>query len=247
MSTSPVILFTPGAWHGPWAFDTIRKELGGRGLDTGAVTLPSVGSTDPSFGVAEDTAAVRAEIEKLVNEGREIVVVAHSYGGVPSSNAVEGFNLKDRAAAGKKGGVASVIYMTSFAIPAGTSLMDGVGGVYPPWWNVSVPGFLSPMTPLEIFYADVPADIAAAAVSRILPEPLNIATDKSGFEPWNQGFSVGYIFAEDDQAIPLAAQQGMATQFPAGSFTASLKSSHSPFLSMPKALGDIIEKIAAGF
>jgi triacylglycerol esterase/lipase EstA (alpha/beta hydrolase family) len=140
MSTSPVILFTPGAWHGPWAFDAIRKDLGSRGLTTAAATLPSVGSTDATVGLAEDTASVRAEIEKLVNKGREVVVVAHSYGGVPSSNAVEGLNLKDRVAAGEKGGVKAVVYMTSFAIPAGTSLVDGVGGVYPSWWNITVCG-----------------------------------------------------------------------------------------------------------
>jgi hypothetical protein len=39
----------------------------------------------------------------------------------------------------------------------------------------------------------------------------------------------------------------MAAQFPAGSFTASLSSSHSPFLSMPKALGDVIEKLIYAF
>lgn len=138
MSTSPVILFTPGAWHGPWAFDAIRKDLEGRGLDTAAVTLATVGSGDVDAGVAQDTAAVRAEIEKIVSKGREVVVVAHSYGGVPSSNAVEGLGVQDRKAKGVEGGVASVVYMTSFAIPAGTSLMDGVGGVFPSWWNVTV-------------------------------------------------------------------------------------------------------------
>lgn len=102
------------------------------------------------------------------------------------------------------------------------------------------------MTPVDIFYGDVAPDVAAAAVARLQPMPFKIATDKSGFEPWNQGFPVAYIFAEDDQAIPLAAQQGMASQFPAGSFTASLASSHSPFLSMPQKLGDILEKIAGG-
>ncbi|RYC79409.1 hypothetical protein BFJ63_vAg17710 [Fusarium oxysporum f. sp. narcissi] len=239
----PVILFTPGAWHGPWAFDEIRKDLSSRGLSTLAVTLPSVGTKNVNVGVAEDTAAVRAEIQKLVSKGRKVIVVAHSYGGVPSSNAVQGLNIKDRSASGQKGGVVMVVYMTAFAIPTGTSLKEAAGGIYPSWWNVTTDGFLSPLTPLEVFYADVPAAIAAKAVTRLCPEPLKIATDKSCFEPWNEGVPVSYIFAEDDQAIPLAVQQGMAAQFPAGSFTASLSSSHSPFLSMPKALGDVLEKI----
>ncbi|KAK8092337.1 uncharacterized protein PG998_014559 [Apiospora kogelbergensis] len=44
---------------------------------------------------------------------------------------------------------------------------------------------------------------------------------------------MGYIFAEEDQANPLAAQKRFQSAFPACSFTDSLKSSHWPFLSMP--------------
>jgi alpha-beta hydrolase superfamily lysophospholipase len=136
-TVSPVILFTPGAWHGPWAFDEIRKDLSSRGLATSAVTLPSVGTKNANVGVAEDTAAVRAEILKLVSKGRKVVVVAHSYGGVPTSNAVQGLDIKDRATSGQNGGVIMVVYMTAFAIPTGTSLKEAAGGVYPSWWNVT--------------------------------------------------------------------------------------------------------------
>jgi hypothetical protein len=76
-------------------------------------------------------------VEGLVDAGNVVIVVAHSYGGVSMSNAVQGLNYKERVVQGEKGGVLMVVYMTSFAIPAGTSLMDGVGGVYPRW-NVTV-------------------------------------------------------------------------------------------------------------
>lgn len=55
---------------------------------------------------------------------------------------------------------------------------------------------------------------------------------------------MGYIFAEDDQAIPLDLQIMMASQFSPSSFTASLSASHSPFLSMPKGLGDALQQAA---
>lgn len=66
--------------------------------------------------------------------------------------------------------------------------------------------------------------------------------DKSSFEPWTAGFEMGYIFAEDDQAIPIDVQKQMQSAFPAGSFTASLKSSHSPFLSMPSKVADTLQQ-----
>ncbi|KAG7134337.1 hydrolase R7 like protein [Verticillium longisporum] len=235
-SRLPTIVFTPGAWHGPWAFDAVRKNLEGHGYPTSAATLVSVGNLDPDVGMWEDAASIRTELEGLIERGNEVVVVAHSYGGVPSSNAVKGLTVKDRVAEGKNGGVLMLVYLASFAIPAGTSLEDGVGGVYPDWWNLT-DGFLSPLRPQAIFYADVEPAAATNAISRLKPQPLKTVQDKSAFEPWGQGLQVGYIFTEQDQAIAVEAQRGMASQFPAGSFTISLNTSHSPFLRYATGVG----------
>lgn len=136
----PTFLLVPGAWHRPWSFDLLRNDLQARGFPTEAVTLAGVGSSDPNVGLEDDTAAVRSELQKLVDAGKDVIVVPHSYGGVPVSNAVKGLNHKDRAEAG---GVIMVVYMTSFAIAAGTGLADGAGPELPPWWDVKV------RTPLE--------------------------------------------------------------------------------------------------
>ncbi|PVH95968.1 alpha/beta-hydrolase [Periconia macrospinosa] len=241
---APTFLFTPGAWHSPPVFDLVRADLKSRGFPSAAVKLVSVNPTDPKTqGAAEDAAAVRGEIEKLVNDGKEVIVVCHSYGGVPTAMGVEGYNLKDRVAKGEKGGVKMVIYLTSFAIPAGASLSSGLGGEKPDWWNITG-DLIIPTRPIEVFYADVPTPLAEQAVAAILPMSSRSISDASTFTPWTQGFTMGYIFAEDDQAIPLAVQQGMAAQFPEGSWTASLKSSHSPFLSMPERLGQVLEEAA---
>lgn len=236
----PAVVFTPGAWHGPAVFDEVRHHLKTQGYDSEAATLATVGSTDPSTGVPQDTANVRAIVKKLVDKQKEVVVVAHSYGGVPTSGAVEGLGIKDLAADGKKGGVIMVLYMTSFAIPAGTSLEDGLGGVYPAWWNITG-DFFSPSDPANVFYGDVDPKTTKDAVAALRPMPLQAVKDKSTFAPWNNGFEVGYIFAEQDEAIALDTQKSLASQFPAGSFTASLPSSHSPFLSMPKKVADVVD------
>lgn len=129
----PTILFTPGAWHGTWAFDTVRASLEGLGYPTDAVALSSVGSTDATVGVTEDAAALAAELAVLTSAGKDVVMVCHSYGGVVASTAVEGYGSNDRAAAGLSGGVIMLVYMTAFAAPANTSLLDALGGVYLPW------------------------------------------------------------------------------------------------------------------
>lgn len=129
----PTIVFTPGAWHGTWAFDTVRSQLEALGYPTAAVALPSVGNTNASVGVTEDAAALSAELATLTDAGKNVVMVCHSYGGVVASVAVEGFGYKDRSAAGSANGVIMLVYMTAFAAPAQTSLLDALGGVYLPW------------------------------------------------------------------------------------------------------------------
>lgn len=134
----PTILFIPGGWHGPETFDDVRNDLSSRGYDTAAVSLPSVGTTDSNVSLADDTAGVRTMLERLIGEDKDVIVVSHSYGGIPGSNAVQGLNKKDRAARGEKGGVLMFVYMASFAIPAGACLMDGIGGNDLPWWDIKV-------------------------------------------------------------------------------------------------------------
>ncbi|KAK8093165.1 FAD binding domain-containing protein [Apiospora kogelbergensis] len=65
------------------------------------------------------------------------------------------------------------------------------------------------------------------------PQSVKSSNDGAVFELRASYFEMGYIFAEEDQANPLAAQKRFQSAFPACSFTDSLKFSHSPFLSMP--------------
>jgi len=114
----PTVVFTPGAWHGTWAFDTVRSQLEALGYPTEAVALPSVGNTNASVGVAEDAAALAAELATLTDAGKDVVMVCHSYGGVVASSAVEGFGYKDRSTAGLgDNGVIMLVYVSTTLIP----------------------------------------------------------------------------------------------------------------------------------
>lgn len=263
--TLPTVLFTPGAWHGTWAFDTVRSQLEALGYPTAAVALPSVGNTNASVGVTEDAAALKAELTTLTDAGKDVVMVGHSYGGVVISVASEGYGYKNRSAAGLEGGVIMAVYMTAFAVPAQTSLLDGLGGEYL-WWmtpdsTVSLPclgnsfqdlhfrqnptdriadivsqgEFVTASNGSQVFYADVANEtLVEEAVAALEPEPARIFTDDNTYEPWNNGIEVGFFFTLQDQAIPIATQQSMASQFPTGYVSYTMNSSHSPFLSMPE-------------
>ncbi|CAH0021601.1 unnamed protein product [Clonostachys rhizophaga] len=242
-SSLPALVFVPGEWHGPEIFDDVRANLNERGYLTEAATLATHGATDPNIGLAEDVANVRSKIEKLVKEGNDVVVVAHSYGGVPSSCAVEGLGVTDLGAQGKKGGVIMVVYVTSFAIESGASLLESVGGTYPSWWNVQGE-FVTPSDPVTVFYGDVEPPMAEKHIQAISSMPLKAFMDISTFTPWENGIEVGYIYAEENQAVSLDIQIELSSQLPASSFTESLGSGHMPFLSMPETLSNTIDQAA---
>lgn len=112
-SAKPTILFVPGAWHLPVGFDVVRGQLQAIGYPTEAVAHPSVGEEPPKSNLLDDSANLRAAIEKLANEGKQVVVITHSYGGVVGSCAVENLGFSQRKAAGKKGGVIQYVKLSS--------------------------------------------------------------------------------------------------------------------------------------
>lgn len=137
-SAKPTILFIPGAWHLPVVFDDTRTALAARGFPSAAVALPAIGAEPPTKGLVDDTIAVHDEIERLSEEGKQVVVVAHSYGGMVGAGAVKGLGYAERQKVGKNGGVIMLVYMAAFVAKSGTSLLDMLGGKWLPWMKLDV-------------------------------------------------------------------------------------------------------------
>jgi len=138
----PTILIIPGAWQLPTVWDGFRGLLTKAQYPSVHVALPSVGGTTlPLTGLAEDVAAVRSHLSPIVEDGKDVVVVCHSSGGVVCSNAVEGFDKKTQRVEGKKGkkgGVVRIVYVSAFMLPQGQSLLGMLGGQPLPWMVVEV-------------------------------------------------------------------------------------------------------------
>src|SRR5690606_41993796 len=52
----------------------------------------------------------------LVNQDKDVVLVANSYGGVPSSEAAFGLGKAERQAQGKQGGLIHLVFLSSFVL-----------------------------------------------------------------------------------------------------------------------------------
>ena len=80
---SPTVVVVPGCWHTPAHFTDLKSCLEQLGHDTVLCQLPSVGAEDAhKQDVAADAAYLRQQVLlPLLEAGKEIVLLLHSYGG----------------------------------------------------------------------------------------------------------------------------------------------------------------------
>ncbi|KAH8660375.1 Alpha/beta hydrolase fold-1 [Xylariales sp. PMI_506] len=244
----PVIVFAPGAWHLPSCFDIVRADLESRGWETEGVTYPSVGAEPPNKGLADDAAAVRAVLEKLVDLGKQIVLVAHSYGGLTGAEALEGLAYAQRKRDGKAGGVIMFVYLAAFANPKGMSLLDMLQGQWLPWMmgpkDFGPEGsYITVDNPEAIMYHDVDPTLRTKVLAELRHQSGQVFIDKVAYEPWHH-VPCMYIFCEDDKALPIEYQRAFAQQFGQDAPSYLCKTSHSPFLSQPQEVVEALFQAA---
>ncbi|KAJ5201132.1 hypothetical protein N7449_005935 [Penicillium cf. viridicatum] len=103
---NPSIVIVPGAWHRPAHFQGLIDELAKVNYDAEGVTMPSVDSSPPLPTWEQDAQAVRQVIMNKLDAGKDVVVLAHSFGGIAMSEAA-------------KGGILKLVYMCAMALPEG--------------------------------------------------------------------------------------------------------------------------------
>lgn len=79
-----------------------------------------------------------------------MVLVAHSYGGIPTTQSLETLSQKARSAQGKSGGVRKIVYLTAVVLQVGTSNFELFGGIMPDFVSVTVSEFLSLSTAFPV-------------------------------------------------------------------------------------------------
>lgn len=124
MSSKPTIILVPGSWHVPAHFAPTTAILQSHGYKVVGVHLPTNRNAGPYPGLDEDIGAVTSTILAECAEGNDIVLVMHSYGAIPGSQAAQGLGKVERTKAGEKGGIVRLIYLAALICPIDTSMMD---------------------------------------------------------------------------------------------------------------------------
>jgi hypothetical protein len=85
----------------------------------------------------------------LLDSGTDILLVLHSYGGLPGAAAAKGLSKVEREKEGKQGGVVGLAFITALVAREGDSLEQMVGGKLHDWADTDV--CLPPFRPPPFF------------------------------------------------------------------------------------------------
>lgn len=118
----PVFVFVPGGWHTPAHYKPFLDALEGRGYEVVPLTMPSSAHETPSDPVSTDIELVSETVRTLADEGKEIVIIGHSCGGIATAEGAVGYGLRERAGRGLPGGVRSMVFVCAMVRPAGAGM-----------------------------------------------------------------------------------------------------------------------------
>ncbi|XHF96385.1 hypothetical protein AWENTII_000022 [Aspergillus wentii] len=238
------LVFAPGAWYPPTAFDPIIHKLRPLGYACQTIAFPSIQQAPIVEDLQLDIAAVRTAVEDAADAGQEVMVIAHSWAGLPVNSALDGLSREERQKTGKPGGVVRLLFLSAFLPDVGQSLIGAFGGTPPPWYIRDANGTVTASDPFSLFFHDVPDGQEWAQTLR----PHAWATKNSpATAAAYRTIPSAYLQCEHDRAIPLFVQEAMvenARQKGALMESETIPTAHTPWLVMPDAVVDYIRRQA---
>ncbi len=222
-----------GAWHGAWCWQYLVEELDARGFASIAPDLPI---DDASAGLA-DYARVAVDALGGVDD---VVLVGHSMGSL----------VVPLVAAARP--VRGMVFLCSVPLVPGVTVGLDFGNMVTAEVT-SAPRFRDDLgrdmfdnqTARRVFFHDCDDDLAAWAVSRLRPQGSRPFTEPSPLSEWPEAPSE-VVLTDDDRAVTSSWAVGAASGW-LGHDPILLPGSHSPFLSHPAALADVLVELANSF
>ncbi|TGO68228.1 hypothetical protein BOTNAR_0028g00410 [Botryotinia narcissicola] len=190
----PTFVCVPGFCHTSAIFDPLRTLLGHYGYPVLPVQLPSVltngnhASNDP----AQDTRAIRSSVSHLVEAGHDVILVLHSYAGVPGGDALQGLGKTERAQRGLRGGVLRIVFVMAWIVQEGFKMCEeGDYSSFPPYMQhntasrkkavtVSIPS----TSAIQYFYNDLPHEHAEYYSHIMRPQATSVLYHRTTMAAW---------------------------------------------------------------
>lgn len=220
-----------GAYHGGWCWDRLVPELADRGFDTVAPDLPC---DDVEAGLDDYAAVVLAALDGH----DDVVLVGHSLG-----------SLTIPVVASRRP-VRRMVFLCSVPTGVGATIGESMGTMVRPEF-MAAPRFsdgtdrdlLTPADARALFYHDCTDADAWWAVAHLRPQAHKPLTERSPLTEW-PGAASSVVLTDDDRAVEPRWAVPAAHKF-VGEEPVVLPGSHSPFLSRPAELAEVLAALAA--
>jgi pimeloyl-ACP methyl ester carboxylesterase len=219
-----------GAWHGAWCWEKVIPELESRGHSAVAMDMPI---EDPEAGWSEYADAVIAAIE-----GGDAILVGHSMGGIVIPVVADRIAVKHS------------VFLASILPLPGKSFVQLLGEEPEMATGLARGGMVShddgstsweKDAAIDVFYQDCSADDAEAAFANLRRQSFVGASAAFLTEKLPNTPST-YIACLQDRMLSPA--WGHRTAADLGMDVVEMDASHSPFLSKPAELADILVGLA---
>ena len=134
----PTIILIHGGWQGPEIFSLIIPRLEKAGYSVFAPSLPSSGTVPAVSSFDEDVKVIHHAVSSMVETGKDVILVMHSYGALPGCEALKDMKVKKNGIKMENGPGEGVVIKLVFL--AGLIVAEG-GSTEKPGTGDSVPGF----------------------------------------------------------------------------------------------------------
>jgi len=231
MGSPATAVFVHGGWHDGWSWHLVRELLDARGVPSVALDLPMTTLDRDAATLSDALAGVEGDA----------IVIAHSWGGSVATLGASGAP-----------NVRHLIYIAAVLTEAGRPSLSP-----PPAVPVKGRETLRPKVIIETdttttidravslaaFYHDVEPSLARQAASRLRPfQKTGYAViETNAVAAWRL-IPTTYVVCAEDRMIHPDTQREMAAA--AGAEVLEWRSSHSPFLSHPDLVADLVARRA---
>ncbi|KAF5985305.1 hypothetical protein FBULB1_2963 [Fusarium bulbicola] len=247
---TPQIVIVPASFAPPSLYSRLVQSLAQYAFDTTVIDLLSVGFRDtlPAASMEEDARHIRKITTKLADEGHEIILVMHSYGGMCGTESTAGVSKTERQAAGKLGGIVHLVYISSPVPEIGGSVKTMMGDNMPHFMKVEGDYLRSdPEGCAIVNFSDLPkAEAFTYAKQMTAHSALSFAGPLK-----NGGYlntPVAYIVCEKDISVPPVVQRSVIDMISKKSgrnvIAFSCESGHFPTVSIPDKVASFIYKVS---
>ncbi|KAF2657101.1 alpha/beta-hydrolase [Lophiostoma macrostomum CBS 122681] len=173
--SNPTIVCVPGAWLPPNIYSESLQILESHGYPTISLALPSVGADPGLPNFDEDVKLTKL----IVEESKDVVLVMHSYSGVPGTEAPVGLGKQEREEKGEKGGVVRLVYVAALAMREGPGVWANTQ-LQPQSGTVTV----NPSNAKRLFFNDLSDTEAAPWLQTLRPQSLGVYASRQTYAAW---------------------------------------------------------------